>query len=97
MGYKAFLAYLQANLLLVGVWRVKLVDSNLPVNMHCYLEDHDADQNMLPEVKEKLDAMLKDIAKAMDEYGAGGYNGISRKSMLLSQKCLLTGFLAISC
>ena len=30
-------AYLQANLLLVGVWRVKPVDSNLYVNIHCYL------------------------------------------------------------
>ena len=53
-----------------------------------FLEDHDADQNMLPDVKEKLDAMLKDITKAMDEYGAGGYNGISRKSMLLSQNMI---------
>ena len=30
-------AYLQANLLLVGVWRVKPPDSNLYVNIHCYL------------------------------------------------------------
>ena len=30
-------AYLQTNLLLVGVWRVKPPDSNLYVNIHCYL------------------------------------------------------------
>lgn len=28
---------MQANLLHVGVWRVKPVDSNLRVNTHCYL------------------------------------------------------------
>ena len=30
-------AYLQANLLLVGIWRVKPPDNNLYVNIHCYL------------------------------------------------------------
>ncbi len=30
-------AYLQANLLLAGVWRAKPADSSLHVNMHCYL------------------------------------------------------------
>lgn len=50
-----------------------------------FLGDNDAYENMMSEVKEKYESMLKTITKAMDEYGAGGYNGISRKSMLLSQ------------
>ncbi|HBI59640.1 MAG TPA: hypothetical protein DDY31_00255 [Lachnospiraceae bacterium] len=50
-----------------------------------FLGDNDAYENMKSEVKEKYETMLKTITKAMDEYGAGGYNGISRKSMLLSQ------------
>lgn len=53
-----------------------------------FLEDNDAYENMEPEVEEKYETMLKTITKAMDEYGAGGYNGISRKSMLLSQNMI---------
>ncbi len=53
-----------------------------------FLEDNDAYENMESEDKEKYETMLKDITKAMDGYGAGGYNGISRKSMLLSQNMI---------
>jgi len=53
-----------------------------------FLEDNNAYENMEPEAKEKYETMLKDITKAMDEYGAGGYNGISKKSMLLSQNMI---------
>lgn len=53
-----------------------------------FLEENNAYENVEPEVKEKFETMLKDITKAMDEYGAGGYNGISRKSMLLSQNMM---------
>ena len=53
-----------------------------------FLEDHDAFENMHPEAREELGVMLKDITRAMDEYGAGGYRGISRKSMLLSQNMI---------
>lgn len=50
-----------------------------------FLEDNNAYEHMDPEIKERYDSMLKNITKVMDEYGDGGYNGISRKSMLLSQ------------
>lgn len=50
-----------------------------------FLEDNNAYEHMNPEIKERYNSMLKDITKVMDEYGDGGYNGISRKSMLLSQ------------
>lgn len=53
-----------------------------------FLEDNNAYEHMNPEIKERYDSMLKDITKAMDEYGDGGYNGISRKSMLLSQNMI---------
>ena len=53
-----------------------------------FLEDNNAYGSVDFEVKEKFETMLKDITKAMDEYGAGGYNGISRKSMLLSQNMI---------
>ena len=53
-----------------------------------FLEDNNAYEHMNPEIKERYDLMLKDITKAMDEYGDGGYNGISRKSMLLSQNMI---------
>ena len=53
-----------------------------------FLEDNSAYENVGLEVKEKYETMLKDITRAMDEYGAGGYNGISRKSMLLSQNMI---------
>ncbi len=43
---------------------------------------------MNPELRGKYGSMLKNITKAMDEYGGGGYNGISRKSMLLSQNMI---------
>lgn len=53
-----------------------------------FLEDNDAYGNREPEVKEKYETMLKDITKAMDRYGDGGYNGISRNAMLLSQNMI---------
>lgn len=53
-----------------------------------FLENQDVYENMRPETREKMDALLKNITKAMDEFGAGGYNGISRKSMLLSQNMI---------
>ena len=37
-----------------------------------FLEDNNAYEKVVPELKEKYDSMLKDITKAMDEYGAGG-------------------------
>ena len=53
-----------------------------------FLEDNNAYEHMNPGLSGKYGSMLKDITKAMDEYGDGGYNGISRKSMLLSQNMI---------
>lgn len=53
-----------------------------------FLEDNNAYGDLESDLKEKYETMLKEITKAMDEYGNGGYNGISRKSMLLSQNMI---------
>ena len=53
-----------------------------------FLEDNNAYEHMNPKLRGKYGSMLKNITKAMDEYGGGGYNGISRKSMLLSQNMI---------
>ena len=53
-----------------------------------FLEDNNAYEHMNPGLSGKYGSMLKDITKTMDEYGDGGYNGISRKSMLLSQNMI---------
>lgn len=61
-------------------FRLSLIYLNCQYYVYEYME---------PEEKEKYGTMLKEITKAMDEYGAGGYKGISRKSMLLSQNMIV--------